>query len=294
MTMKKRGLGRGLDVLIKSPLLESEHDAEIVTLGVDRLSPNPHQPRHHFDPVALEELAASIKAQGLIQPVLVRPAQEPGQYEIVAGERRWRACQIAGLRQIECLVRKLDDYESMAIALIENLQREDLNPMEEARALNQIKEHFGITQEDLADKIGKSRPAVTNSLRLLKLPEHVQGFLEEGSLSAGHARALLSLTHESDMDALARKILSEGLTVRATEALAKKYKHPEPIPTPRKKNLSQPADILGIRSRIQERYPFAVSCSGTEKQGKIVLSYSTPEERTKITQLFDRLTSEEI
>jgi chromosome segregation DNA-binding protein len=139
MTMKKRGLGRGLDVLIKSRNVEPEHDAEIVNLDIRALSPNIHQPRHHFDQGALEELAASIKAQGLIQPVLVRPLQEQGKYEIVAGERRWRACQLAGLETMACIVRQMDDYESMAIALVENLQREDLNPIEEARALGRSK-----------------------------------------------------------------------------------------------------------------------------------------------------------
>ena len=189
MTMKKRGLGRGLDVLIKSRVVEPEQQAEIVSLDMNALTPNLNQPRHHFDQEALDELAASIKSQGLIQPILVRPLDEPGKYEIVAGERRWRACQRAGLHSIECIVRPMDEHESMAIALIENLQREDLNPMEEARALGRIKEHFEITQDALADKIGKSRPAVANSLRLLRLPENVQGLLESGAISAGHARA---------------------------------------------------------------------------------------------------------
>ncbi len=224
MTMKKRGLGRGLDVLIKSRNVEPEHDAEIVNLDIRTLSPNIHQPRHHFDQGALEELAASIKAQGLIQPVLVRPLQEQGKYEIVAGERRWRACQLAGLETMACIVRQMDDYESMAIALVENLQREDLNPIEEARALGQIKEHFEITQEELADKIGKSRPAVTNSLRLLKLPEKVQLLLETNALSAGHARALLGIEDPASIELLADTVIGKGLNVRATEMLVKKFK----------------------------------------------------------------------
>lgn len=193
-------------------------------LDTGSLRPNAHQPRQHFEHKALEELAASIKAQGLIQPILVRPTDMPGFYEIVAGERRWRACQLAGLEQVQCIVRSLDDYESMAIALIENLQREDLNPLEEARALEKIKEHFSITQEELADKIGKSRPAVTNALRLLKLPERVLIMLEKNVLSAGHARALLGLEHAEDMEALAQTVSSQNLSVRQTEALVKKWK----------------------------------------------------------------------
>jgi len=289
--MKKRGLGRGLDVLIKSRNVEPEHDAEIVTLDIGALAPNIHQPRHHFDLSALEELAASIKAQGLIQPVLVRPLAAPGKYEIVAGERRWRACQMAGLESIACIVRRMDDYESMAIALIENLQREDLNPLEEARALGQIKEHFDITQDELAEKIGKSRPAVTNSLRLLKLPENVQVQLESGILSAGHARALLGLDDPKDIESLADTIVAKNLTVRATEALIKKFKakgggSKEKI----RKTRPVPEDLSGIISTLCTT--FAVRHTGSLKKGRIVFSYGSAEEREKIASFLERMTQE--
>lgn len=294
MTMKKRGLGRGLDVLIKSRVVEPEPDAEIVTLDIDALSPNAHQPRHHFDETALEELAASIKAQGLIQPVLVRPMETAGSYEIVAGERRWRASRMAGLTRIECIVRPMDDRESMAIALIENLQREDLNPMEEARALGLIKEHFQITQEDLADKIGKSRPAVTNCLRLLRLPDTVQARLESGILTAGHARALLAIEDPKAMEFLAGMVQTKELTVRATEELVKKFKHNQqaaPDKTPKKKHL--PSDLQGLSQNLGQRYPFKIDCAGTENKGRIVLSYATAEEREHIAALLGRLATEE-
>jgi ParB family chromosome partitioning protein len=289
--MKKRGLGRGLDVLIKSRNVEPGHGAEIVHLSVDALSPNEHQPRHHFDRTALEELAASIKSQGLIQPVLVRPLQEPGKYEIVAGERRWRASRMAGLQSIDCIVRHLDDSESMAIALIENLQREDLNPMEEARALSQIKDHFEITQDELADKIGKSRPAVTNSLRLLRLPETVQDMLENSELSAGHARALLGLSEGADMEDVARIILEKRLNVRATEELIKKLKQDrdrkkeKPV---RKKPVVE--DIARALSGLEDA--FSVRHSGTSKKGRIVFSYATSEERERIAEFLERMAKE--
>ncbi len=289
MTMKKRGLGRGLDVLIKSRNVEPGPGAEIVHLNVEALSPNEHQPRHHFDQAALEELAASIKSQGLIQPVLVRPLGEQGKYEIVAGERRWRASRMAGLRSIDCIVRQLDDSESMAIALIENLQREDLNPMEEARALSQIKDHFEITQDELADKIGKSRPAVTNSLRLLRLPDAVQTMLENGNLSAGHARALLGLSETSDMEDVARIVIEKKLNVRATEKLIKKFRQDSTRKKPvRKKPVIE--DIARALSGLEN--DFAVKHSGTLKKGRIVFSYATSEERERIAEFLERMAKE--
>ena len=292
MTMKKRGLGRGLDVLIKSRNVEPEHDAEIVNLDILALSPNIHQPRHHFDQGALEELAASIKAQGLIQPVLVRPLQAQGKYEIVAGERRWRACQLAGLETMACIVRQMDDYESMAIALVENLQREDLNPIEEARALGQIKEHFEITQEELADKIGKSRPAVTNSLRLLKLPEKVLLLLETNALSAGHARALLGLEDPASIELLADTVIGKGLNVRATEELVKKFKG-KGAKAASKPRREKPVaeDISNVIKTLGSS--FSIKHSGSRKKGKIVFSYASSEEREKIASFLERMAKEQ-
>jgi ParB family chromosome partitioning protein len=292
MTMKKRGLGRGLDVLIKSRNVEPEHDAEIVNLDIRALSPNIHQPRHHFDQGALEELAASIKAQGLIQPVLVRPLQEQGKYEIVAGERRWRACQLAELETMACIVRQMDDYESMAIALVENLQREDLNPIEEARALGQIKEHFEITQEELADKIGKSRPAVTNSLRLLKLPEKVQLLLETNALSAGHARALLGIEDPASIELLAGTVIGKGLNVRATEELVKKFKG-KGAKAASKPRREKPVaeDISNVIKTLGSS--FSIKHSGSRKKGKIVFSYASSEEREKIASFLERMAKEQ-
>lgn len=291
MTIKKRGLGRGLDVLIKNRVVEPEHGAEIISIDINALSPNIHQPRHHFDQCALEELAASITAQGLIQPILVRPLVNGGKYEIVAGERRWRACKLAGLTSVECIVREMDDYESMAIALIENLQREDLNPIEEARALGQIKDHFDITQEELADKIGKSRPAVTNCLRLLRLPDKVQTMLETNALTAGHARALLGIEDVKAIEFLADMIINKGLNVRATEDLIKKFKRQDLMQKNAKnKNIHLPEYMAGALDALKTQ--FKVSHSGSEEKGKIVFSYASVEERDKLTDMLNKIATE--
>ncbi|MBR5734072.1 MAG: ParB/RepB/Spo0J family partition protein, partial [Desulfovibrionaceae bacterium] len=196
----QHGLGRGLDTLFKSsaPLLDEKQkeSAEgISTLPVLKLVPCQGQPRRSFDESALDELASSIREQGILQPLLVRPAPgDPGAYEIVAGERRWRAAKKAGLSQVPVIIRELDDNEALTIALVENLQREDLNPVEEAHAIAALQKRLKISQDALAAKLGKSRPAVANALRLLQLPENILESLELGEISAGHARALLALS----------------------------------------------------------------------------------------------------
>jgi len=288
MTIKKRGLGRGLDVLLTSRVVERENEASIVALDIDVLQPNTYQPRVHFDPNALEELAASIKAQGLLQPILVRPLEASGQYEIVAGERRWRACRLAGLPSIDCIVRPMDQYESMTIALIENLQREDLNPMEEARALGQIKEHLDLTQEELADKVGRSRPAVANCLRLLKLPEEVQNMLEKQSLSTGHARALLGLEDTKIMVELAKRVITKGLTVRETETLVKKYRCEKP--DQKEKNESIPVYFGNAFRALENQY--RITHRGTETKGKVVFAYTSAEERAQLNEMLNKIARE--
>ena len=220
-----RGLGRGLSALMADVRDEDETDAERgpqpdMLVPVERVHPNPDQPRRHFDAEALGDLARSISEKGIIQPLIVREnPREAGEYEIVAGERRWRAAQIAQLHEIPVLLRSFTDTEVLEVAIIENIQRADLNPVEEASGYSQLMMKFGHTQEKLADVLGKSRSHIANAVRLLNLPDEVQGYLREGRLSAGHARALITAP---DAAALGRTIIQKGLSVRETEKIAKK------------------------------------------------------------------------
>ncbi len=225
---KTRGLGRGLSALMAdvAPEAQSTGDAAMdtprrpeATVPIEKIFPNPEQPRRHFSPEHLEELANSIREKGVIQPLIVRP--RPGrseEYEIVAGERRWRAAQMAKQHSLPVVVREFDDTEVLEVAIIENIQRADLNPVEEAVGFRQLMDRFGHTQEKLAEALGKSRSHIANLLRLLQLPEEVQGYLRDGRLSAGHARALVTA---DDPITLAKKVIRDGLSVRATEKLAK-------------------------------------------------------------------------
>jgi len=220
MAIGQRGLGRGLDALLGSIKPESVNSAEVKHLPIAAIRPNTNQPRKEFDPEALEDLCNSIKAQGVLQPVLVRPLTgEDAAYELVAGERRMRASKMAGLTEIPALVRVLTDMETLAIALIENLQRADLNAIEEARGFQQLLKDFGLSQEELARQVGKSRSALANSLRLLNLPEDIQVDIQTGVLTAGHGRAIMSVDAESCHD-LYQRIKSFNLSVRQAEAEA--------------------------------------------------------------------------
>ena len=220
----KRGLGRGLSALMAdvneghgNDAVDPKHPDQFIP--IEMISPNPDQPRRSFDPEALEDLAASIREKGIIQPLIVRPnPRTEGQFEIVAGERRWRAAQMAKLHAVPALVREFDDTEVLEVAIIENVQRADLNPVEEAAGYNQLMEKFGHTQERLATALGKSRSHIANSVRLLTLPEEVQSYLRDGKLSAGHARTLVTA---EDPVALAKQIIKKGLSVREAEKLAK-------------------------------------------------------------------------
>ena len=219
MSGKKGGLGRGLDAIFAENTQESGSGA--VMLRISELEPNREQPRKDFDEKAMAELADSISQHGVLQPLLVRPIFGGG-YQIVAGERRWRAARMAGLSEVPAMVREMNDGEVMELALIENLQREDLTPLEEARGYQTLLEKYELTQEEVAKTVGKSRPAVTNAMRLLGLPQEIQDMVERGELSAGHGRALLAFADEELMVAVARKAAAEGLSVRQLEKLAKK------------------------------------------------------------------------
>ncbi len=227
MAEKKRvsGLGRGLSALLEEAATPVDANAPgVARLSISDIGANPHQPRRHFAPEAMDELIASIRAHGVLQPILVRPVTD-GRFEIVAGERRWRAAQAAGLHEMPAVVRPLDDRAAFEIALIENIQRSDLNAIEEARGYRRLIDEFKHTQQVLAGIVGKSRSHVTNLLRLLELPESVQAMVEDGRLAMGHARALASA---ADPEALARRAIAEGLSVRAVEQLAAGRETPKP------------------------------------------------------------------
>ena len=216
---KKNGLGKGLDALFLDNAID-ESGGSVSRLPINDIEPNRDQPRKIFDEEALGELAKSIADHGVIQPLLVRPMTD-GSYQLIAGERRWRASRMAGLTEVPVVIREMSDSEAMELALVENLQREDLNPIEEARGFQLLMETYALTQEQAASRVGKSRPAVANAMRLLLLPDDVLQMVETGVLSAGHARALLGLPQSDDMVALAKQIVEKGLSVRETERLVK-------------------------------------------------------------------------
>lgn len=221
MAKKQSGLGKGLGAL----MLENNTDSMVSTdtLAVNDIIPNKEQPRKTFDEAALQELADSIKQHGVLQPLLVRPLTTGG-YQLVAGERRWRASRLAELKEVPVIIKELSDIEAMEIAIIENLQREDLNPIEEAEGLQALIDKCGFTQEEVATSVGKSRPAITNALRLLRLPEEVRQMTKDGDISAGHARALLAFENEPMMLECAKQIVDKKLTVRDVEKMAKRPK----------------------------------------------------------------------
>jgi ParB family chromosome partitioning protein len=264
--MKAKGLGRGLDALLGGE--ERTRDA-LLTLPVGHIRPGRYQPRTKMDQQALAELAASIRAQGLMQPLLVRPV-ERDRYELVAGERRWRAAQLAGLEEVPALVREVPDEAALAMSLIENIQRENLNPMEEAAGIQRLVDEFKMTHEQAADAIGRSRSATTNLLRLLKLARPVQQMLMESALEMGHARALLALDGARQIEA-ATRVAARGFSVRQTEALVQKMLRG---PTVRRKRADR--DLARLEEEISERLGTTVKIHAAKKgAGKLVVHYSS-------------------
>lgn len=277
MAVKKRGLGRGLDALLgqsNSAGQGSENqEQQLKELPVDLIQRGKYQPRRDMDPQALEELANSIRVQGVMQPIVVRPIAD-GRYEIIAGERRWRATQQAGLDSIPAVIRDVPDEAAIAMALIENIQREDLNPIEEAIALQRLQLEFELTQQQVADAVGKSRVSITNLLRLMALPDDVKLLLERGDLEMGHARALLGLPNE-DQTAAARQVVAKGLTVRQTEALVRQWLNPRREAGDTRAN----PDIERLQQDLAERIGAEVKIQhGAKGKGKLVISYSSLDE----------------
>lgn len=281
MAVKKRGLGRGLDALLSGPSISAlEEQAvkfdrkELQHLPVDLIQRGKYQPRRDMDPQALEELAHSIRAHGVMQPIVVRPIDDE-RYEIIAGERRWRATQQAGLDTIPAMVRVLPDEAAIAMALIENIQREDLNPLEEAMALQRLQQEFELTQQQVADAVGKSRVTIANLLRLISLPEAIKTMLAHGDLEMGHARALLGLGEDRQVEG-ARHVVARGLTVRQTEALVRQWlsDKPEAVEVPK-----PDPDISRLEQRLAERLGSAVQIKhGQKGKGQLVIRYNSLDE----------------
>ncbi len=281
MATKKRGLGRGLDALLGGASVSAmqEEAAKVDTrelqhLPLDLIQRGKYQPRRDMDPQALEELAQSIRNHGVMQPIVVRPV-EGGRYEIIAGERRWRASQQAGLERVPALVREVPDEAAIAMALIENIQREDLNPIEEAVALQRLQQEFQLTQQQVADAVGKSRVSVSNLLRLIALPEEIKTLLSHGDLEMGHARALLGLPADQQVEG-ARHVVARGLTVRQTEALVRQWLSSKEKP---KAEVRVDPDISRLEQRLAERLGSPVQIKhGQKGKGQLVIRYSSLDE----------------
>ena len=284
MTVKKKGLGRGLDALLRSSEVKDDPGAQLRDVALELIHPSPFQPRTHFDDDALRSLADSIRSQGLIQPVVLR--RRSGEYELIAGERRWRAAQLAGLQQIPAIVRDIDDHQAAALALIENLQREDLDPIEQAEAMRRLIKEFDMTHQQVADILGVSRPVVSNALRLLDLAEPVRQLLQDRQLDAGHARALAGLPM-AQQPVLADKIVAKALTVRQVESMVRKLSE-----SALSKPVEQPADpdTAKLLSRISDALGVQVDLvQNARGGGRLKLRFDQPGQ---LERILDRLLQE--
>ena len=280
LAAKKRGLGKGLDALLgdrrSSELGAIGGNEELRFLPVDMIQRGQYQPRTEFEEEALQDLANSIKAQGVVQPILVRPIAAGDKYEIIAGERRWRAAQLAGLDEIPVVIRQIDDQSAMCMALIENIQREDLNPLEQAQGLSRLLDEFDMTHESIADAVGRSRSTVSNMLRLLELNPTVKNMLGSGKLEMGHARAILALA-DRDQAQTARQVVKQSLSVRATEALVREALSGEK--KCKKQPVKKDTDTLRLETELSERLGAAVAIKHTKKgSGVLSVSYNSLDE----------------
>lgn len=289
---KTNALGRGLDALISTDDVHTEGSSTINEIAVDQIEPNPNQPRREFDPVALEELANSIKQLGIVQPITLRQISE-NRFQIIAGERRWRASQLAGLKAIPAYIRTIDDENVMEMALVENIQREDLNAIEIALAYEQLLQKSGMTQEKVAAEVGKSRAAVANYLRLLKLPAQVQMALQKKEIDMGHARALLSLDSPSMQLKLFHEIQKNGYSVRKVEELCQQLNNGEDMQSA-KKNIKAkaqlPKEFDDLKKRLSDFFDTKVqmTCSPSGK-GKISIPFANEEDLEHIMNVLDKL-----
>lgn len=288
--VRKTGLGRNLNALLgeKTAIVKAQQQPavnNVQTLPVNKLQRGQYQPRQTFEPEALNELATSIKAQGIIQPIVVRSVAGQ-QYEIIAGERRWRAAQIAELKEVPVIIRDMSDQTAMALALIENIQREDLNPLEESRALHRLAEEFSLTHQQVGEAVGKKRTTVTNLLRLMTLPGDVQRFLEHGDIEMGHAKALLGLPGDK-ISFVASQVVAKGLSVRDTEKYVRQVLNPhaEQPPTTAKKPIDK--DVASLQQRLSQQLCAKVALQHSKQgKGKLVIHYNNLDELDGILRHF--------
>ena len=300
MAVKKKGLGAkglGINALINTELedmrvaqTQAKKDEAVVELELDLIEPNRRQPRKYFDETALEELAVSLKTYGMIQPIVVKKTGE--YYEIIAGERRWRAAKIAGMEKVPVVVKKWEEGEAFEAALVENLQREDLNPMEEAESYQRLQEEFGLSQEKIAEKVGKSRSAITNSLRLLQLDPRVRNFVVENKLTSGHARTLLPITDGDAQFELAEHIIEEGLSVRAVEALVKSRLSKVEKADEEKEEVAKVDETAyrAIEDDLKSLFSTKVKLKpmGKRNKGKIEIEYYSEDDLERLLALLKR------
>jgi ParB family chromosome partitioning protein len=277
--MSRKALGRGLSALFTET---GSIDRDLIEIGIELIDPSEVQPRQVFRQEKLDELAISLKANGVIQPVVVR--RRGDRFQLIAGERRWRAAQLAGLHKIPAVVKDVPDAGVLELSLVENLQRENLNPIEEASAYRNLIETHGYTQEQLAQRVGKDRSSVANSLRLLKLPPVVQALLEEEKLSMGHARALLGLGSPAEQEALAARVVLKGMSVRETERLVKEPPGPS-VPAPRKVQRKTDANVNAAELKLKRRLGAPVKISLTKGGGSILIKFSTMDDLSRIFDL---------
>lgn len=292
---KNRGLGKGLEALFSNSEIDTQEisvtkkeeseEKGISFININEIKPNQNQPRKSFNEEKLEELAASIIENGLIQPVILRKADKG--YEIVAGERRWRACRKAGLKEIPCIIREFTDEQNMLIAIIENMQREDLNPIEEAEGLNQMIVNFGMTQEQVSKSVGKSRPYITNALRLLKLPSEIREMLLANQLSAGHARAIAGISDTEKQIQLAEYAIKEGLSVREIEKIIKEENAPKKKIS--RKKAEKSADVRKVEDDLKQIMGTKVNLNQSGKKGKIEIEYYSRDELERLIELLKSL-----
>ena len=301
MAAKKKGLGAkglGINALINTEMEDikaskpqkKKTEEAVLELELDMIEPNRKQPRKYFDETALEELAVSLKTYGMIQPIVVKKSGD--YYEIIAGERRWRAAKIAGLKKVPVVIKKWEEGEAFEAALVENLQREDLNPMEEAESYQRLQEEFGLSQEKIAEKVGKSRSAVTNSLRLLQLDPRVRNFVVENKLTGGHARTLLSVTNGDEQFELAEMVIEEGLSVRAVEALVKAHLAKVEKSEKEEEEVSKEdaREYRAIEDDLKSFFSTKVKLKplGKRNKGKIEIEYYSDEDLERLLALLKR------